>query len=152
MANTFSQIYLQFVFAVKGRNSLIRKENKFELHNYIIGLAENRKAKMLSINSMPDHIHLFVGFNPSVLISDFVKEIKVESHELIDKKKWAQGYAWQTGYGAFSYSRSDIDKVCKYIQNQEEHHRHKSFNIEYIELLQEFGLPYNERYLFEWIK
>jgi putative transposase len=152
MANTFSQIYLQFVFAVKGRNSLIRKENKFELHNYIIGLAENRKAKMLSINSMPDHIHLFVGFNPSVLISDFVKEIKIESHELIDKKKWAQGFAWQTGYGAFSYSRSDIDKVCKYIQNQEEHHRHKSFNIEYIELLQEFGLPYDERYLFEWIK
>jgi putative transposase len=104
MANTFSQIYLQFVFAVKGRQSLIVKENKVELHKYITGLVQNRKAKMLAIHCMPDHTHVFVGFKPTVLISDFVKEIKVESNEFINDKKWIRGrFSWQEGYGVFSY-------------------------------------------------
>lgn len=136
MANTFSQIYLQFVFAVKHRQSLIDKVNKEELHKYITGLVRNRKAKMLAVNCMPDHIHLFVGFKPVVLISDFVKEIKVESNEFINNKKWVKGkFSWQEGYGVFSYSHSHIDAVVKYILNQEKHHQKKTFKQEYFPFL-----------------
>ena len=128
MPNTFSQIYLQFVFAVKGRQSLIRKENKEELHKYITGLVQNRKAKLLAVNCMSDHTHLFVGFKPSVLIADFIKEIKVESNEFINHKKWVMGrFSWQEGYGVFSYSHSHIDRVIKYVLNQEKHHQRRSF-------------------------
>lgn len=118
MANTFSQLYLQFVFAVQGRQSLIPKEHKEELHKYITSLVQARKAKMLAIHCMPDHAHVFVGFKPSVLISDFVKEIKVESNEFITEKKWIKGsFNWQEGYGVFSYGHSQIDRVCKYVLN-----------------------------------
>ncbi|WP_295672444.1 IS200/IS605 family transposase [uncultured Mucilaginibacter sp.] len=120
MANTFSQIYLQFIFAVQNRQSLIAKENKEELHKYITALVQNRKAKMLAINSMPDHTHLFVGFKPTILISDFVKEIKVESNEFINNKNWMRGkFNWQERYGVFSYSHSHIDTVIKYVLNQD---------------------------------
>ena len=119
MANTFSQIYLQFVFAVNERRSLIAKEHKEELHKYMTKLVHNRKAKMLSIHCMPDHTHMFVGFKPVTLISDFVKGIKVESNEFINNKKWNRGrFSWQEGYGVFSYSHSHIDRVIKYILNQ----------------------------------
>lgn len=95
MANTFSQIYLQFVFAVKDRQSLISKNNKEEVHKYITSLVQVRKAKLLAINCMPDHTHVFVGFKPTILISDFVKEIKVESNEFINSKNWVKGkFAW----------------------------------------------------------
>lgn len=152
MANTFSQIYLQFVFAVKGRQSLITKENKEELHKYITGLVQNRKAKMLAIHCMPDHAHLFVGFKPTILIADFVKEIKVESNEFINNKKWVKGkFNWQEGYGAFSYSHSHIDRVVKYVLNQEKHHYKKTFCQEYHELLQKFQIPFEEKYLFDFI-
>ena len=98
MANTFSQIYLQFVFAVQNRQSLIAKEHKEELHKYITGIVQNRKAKVLAVNCMPDHTHLFVGFKPTILISDFVKEIKVESNEFINDKDWMHGkFTWQEG-------------------------------------------------------
>ncbi len=136
MANTFSQIYLQFVFAVKQRQSLIPREHKDELHKYITALVQNRKAKMLAIHCMPDHTHLFVGFKPTVLISDFIKEVKVESNEFINGKKWVKGrFSWQEGYGVFSYSHSHIDKVVKYVLNQELHHQQKPFKQEYLELL-----------------
>ena len=151
MANTFSQIYLQFVFAVKGRQSLIAKENKEELHKYITGLVQKRKAKMLAVNCMPDHTHIFVGFKPVIFIPDFVKEIKVESNEFITNKKWVKGkFNWQDGYGVFSYSHSHIDRVIKYVLNQEEHHRKKTFREEYLELLQKFEIPFEEKYLFEF--
>ncbi len=128
MANTFSQIYLQFVFAVKQRECLIPKEHKAELHKYITGLVQNRKAKMLAIHCMPDHTHLFVGFKPTILISDFVKEVKVESNEFINDKKWVKGkFNWQEGYGVFSYSHSQIGTVINYVLNQEIHHHKKSF-------------------------
>jgi putative transposase len=153
MANTYSQIYLQFVFAVQGRKSLIQKENKEELHKYITALVQARKIKMLAIHCMPEHTHLFVGFRPSVLISDFVKEIKVESNEFISSKKWAKGnFNWQEGYGVFSYGHSQIDRVCKYILNQETHHKKKTFKQEYHEFLEKFALPFEEQYLFDWIK
>lgn len=114
MANTFSQIYLQFVFAVQGRQSLVKRENKEEIHKYITSLVPARKAKLLAVNCMPDHMHLFVGFKPAVLISDFVKEIKVESNEFIKFKQFTrQPFNWQEGYGVFSYGHSQIDSVCK---------------------------------------
>ena len=151
MPNTYSQIYLQFVFAVKGRQCLIKKENKEELHKYITALVQARKAKMLAVHCMPDHIHLFVGFNPSVLISDFVKEIKVVSNEFITSKRWVNGrFNWQEGYGVFSYGHSQIDRVCKYILNQEIHHRKKNFKEEYHEFLEKFAVQYEERYLFNF--
>lgn len=151
MANTFSQIYLQFVFAVKGRQNLIVKENKEELHKYITGLVQNRKAKMLAVHCMPDHTHLFVGFHPTILISDFVKEIKVESNEFINSKKWIKGkYNWQEGYGVFSYSHSHIDRVVKYVLNQEAHHQKKTFREEYHQLMEKFQIPFEEKYLFEF--
>lgn len=151
MANTFSQIYLQFVFAVKNRQSLISKDNKEELHKYITALVQNRKAKMLAVHCMPDHAHIFVGFKPNMLISDFIKEIKVESNEFINGKKWCkQKFDWQEGYGVFSYSHSHIDRVVKYVLNQEQHHPKKTFRGEYHELLRKFEVPYEEKYLFDF--
>ncbi len=153
MANTFSQIYLQFVFAVQGRQSLIQREHKEELHKYITSLVQVRKAKMLAVHCMPDHTHLFVVFKPSILISDFVKEIKVQSNEFITAKKWVSGkFNWQEGYGVFSYGHSQIDTVCKYVLNQEAHHRKKTFREEYYAFLEKFAIPFEERFLFEWIE
>ena len=151
MANTFSQIYLQFVFAVQGRQNLIPKNHKEELHKYITALVQVRKAKMLAINCMPDHTHIFVGFKPSVLISDFIKQIKVESNEFINSKDWLKGkFNWQEGYGVFSYGHSQIDVVCKYVLNQELHHKKKTFKEEYLEFLEKFAIPFEDRFLFEF--
>lgn len=153
MANTFSQIYLQFVFAVQNRQGLIPKDHKEELHKYITALVQNRKAKMLTINCMPDHVHMFVGFKPTVSISDFIKEIKVESNEFINSKNWIKGrFKWQEGYGVFSYSHSHIDAVVKYVMNQEDHHQKRTFKQEYIDLLDKFEVPFEERFLFDFIE
>lgn len=153
MANTFSQIYLQFVFAVQNRQSLVAKENKEELHRYITSLVQARNTKMLAIHCMPDHTHLFVGLKPSVLISDFVKQVKVKSHEFIISKRWAgnNNFKWQEGYGVFSYGHSQIDSVCQYIFNQEAHHAKKTFKNEYHDFLEKFAIPFEEKYLFDWL-
>jgi putative transposase len=152
MANTYSQIYLQFVFAVKNRACLISKDHKEELHKYMTALVQNRNAKMLAVHCMPDHTHLFVGFKPNVLISDFIKEIKVESNEFVNSKQWIKGrFGWQEGYGVFSYSHSHIDNVIKYIHNQELHHQKSSFKNEYLELLTKFNIPFEEKYTFDFI-
>lgn len=151
MANTFSQLYLQFVFAVQHNLKLIPREHKEELHKYITGLVQKREAKMLAVHCMPDHAHIFVGFKPTIYIPDFVKEIKVQSNEFIVKKKWVgPRFAWQEGYGVFSYSRSHIDRVIKYILNQEKHHRKVTFRKEYIAILDKFEIPYQERFLFDF--
>ena len=153
MPNTFSQIYLQFVFAVQHRQSLIPKEHKEELHKYLTALVQNRKAKMLAVNRMPDHVHLFVGFKPTILISNFVKEVKVKSNEFINSKKWIKGkFSWQEGYGVFSYSHSQVDAVIKYVLNQEAHHRRRSFKEEYLELLKKFDIAYEDRFLFDFLE
>ncbi|MBD0289129.1 MAG: IS200/IS605 family transposase [Flavisolibacter sp.] len=153
MAGTFSQIYLQFVFAMQGRHSLIPKEHKEELHKYITALVQACKAKMLAVHCMPDHAHLFMGIKPVVYITDFVKEIKVESNEFIKTKGWIRGdFHWQEGYGVFSYGHSQLDRVCKYVLNQEAHHHKKAFREEYHELLEKFAISYEERFLFEWIE
>ena len=151
MPNTYSQIYLQFVFAVKNRENLVASSNREELQRYMTVLVQNRNSKLLAIYCMPDHTHLFVGIKPTVRISDFIKEIKVESNEFINSKKWIKGrFSWQEGYGVFSYSNSQVDSVVKYILNQETHHKKKTFKEEYHELLKEFDVPFEEKYLFEF--
>jgi putative transposase len=138
---------------VKRRESLIAKEHKEELHKYITGLVSNRKSKMLAVHCMPDHAHIFVGFKPVMLISDFVKEIKVESNEFIRDKKWVNGkFAWQEGYGVFSYSQSHISAVIKYIHNQESHHQRRSFREEYHGLLKKFEVSFEEKYSFDFME
>jgi putative transposase len=152
MPNTYTQLYIQFVFAVKYRESLIEKTWKNELYKYITGIVQNNKSKMLCVNGMEDHIHIFIGYKPtSVPIPDLVKDIKVASSLWIKEKKLAKGkFNWQEGYGAFSYRLRDVDEICKYIQNQEIHHKKKNFRDEYTVLLRDFAVDYDDKYLFEF--
>jgi putative transposase len=152
MSNTYTQIYIQIIFAVKGRQNLISKNHREELHKYISGIVQNRNHKLLSIFCMPDHTHLLIGLKPAQSISDLVRDIKAGSSGFINEKKWVIGkFSWQEGYGAFSYSKSQLNNVIKYIQNQEEHHSCKNFREEYLEFLNEFEIVYNETYLFDWV-
>lgn len=152
MSGTFSQIYIRLVFAVKGRNSLISKLWEEELYKYITGIVRNKEQKMLAINGMPDHVHLFIGMKPSCCLSDLVKEIKKSSNDFINEKKFTGfKFQWQEGYGAFSYSHSNLDNVIKYVMNQKEHHKVLSFKEEYIEFLRKFEIEFKEEYLFEWL-
>ena len=152
MTNTYSQIYVQIVFAVKGRQNLIQKQNREELQKFITGIVTNRKQKMLAIFAMPDHIHILVGLKPNIAISDLVRDIKAGSSKFISDKKWlVNKFSWQEGFGAFSYSKSQINNVVKYILNQEEHHKKKSFKDEYLDFLKKFEIEYKEKYLFDWI-
>ena len=151
MANTYTQCYFQLVFAVKNRDALIRKEWKDQLEKYITGIVQNHKHKMLAIKSMPDHIHILIGYYLNHLIPDLVEEIKTSSNALIKREKLSKfRFEWQIGYGSFTYSRSQIDTVVKYILNQEEHHRTKNFKEEYLELLKEHQVDYNPEYLFDF--
>jgi REP-associated tyrosine transposase len=151
MPGTFSQLYIQVVFAVKGRNNLIGDDWKNELHKYIAGIIKGKNQKPIIVNGMPDHIHAFIGLRPVMPISDLVRDIKNNSSNFINDKKLVKGkFSWQEGYGAFSYSHSHIDKVYKYILNQEEHHKRKSFREEYMDFLKKFKIEFDEKYLFEW--
>jgi len=153
MPKTYSQIFIQIVFAVKYRQNIISKTNREELHKYITGIVQNRGHKMLAIFCMPDHLHLFVGMKPSMSISDLVRDIKANPSKFINESNWTkEKFNWQEGFGAFSYSKSHIDNVVKYILNQEAHHKSKTFKEEYIEFLEKFEIEYNEKYLFEWIE
>ena len=153
MAGMFSQIYIQVVFAVKGRENFIHKEWKDELNKYIAGIIKGKEQKPIIVNGMADHIHAFVGLRPAMAISDLVRDIKNNSSNFVNDKKLAKGkFAWQEGYGAFSYSHSHIQNVYNYILNQEEHHRQKTFREEYIDFLKRFGIEYREKYLFEWME
>ena len=148
MANTFTQIYLHFVFAVQNRMSLIQPGWKDELYKYITGIVKNNKHKLLAINGMPDHIHIAVGYKPHQLIPDLLQDIKGCSSKWINEKKFVKGkFNWQSGYGAFSFSHSHTDAVVKYINNQEQHHKKRSFNEEYVKLLKKYNIPYDERYV-----
>jgi putative transposase len=153
MANTYSQIYIQIVFAVKGRENLISKENREELHKFITGIVSNRDQKLLAIFAMPDHVHIFLGMKPSISISDLVRDIKAGSSKFINDSKWInRKFNWQEGFGAFSYSQSHIDNVVKYILNQEEHHKKRTFIEEYLDFLEKFEIEYDQKYVFEWIE
>lgn len=153
MANTYSQVYLQFIFAIKGRHNLISPAHNDELQKYITGIVQNRKQKMLAINNVPDHLHMLVGFGSTMSMGDFMEEVKAISSKFINEKDWMSGrFEWQRGYGVFSYSRSQIDSVIKYILKQQEHHEKQSFKEEYLEFLKKFEIEYDEKYLFEWIE
>lgn len=153
MPGTFSQIYIQVVFAVKGRENLISNSWKTDLHKYISGIIKGKEQKPIIVNGMPDHIHAFIGLRPAKPISDIVRDIKNNSTNFINDNKLVRGkFSWQQGYGAFSYSHSHINKVYDYILNQEEHHKKKTFREEYLELLKKFEIPYDEKYLFDWFE
>lgn len=150
MANTFHQVFVQIVFFVKHREYLIPQNKKEELHKYITGIVENKNCKMIAVNSMPDHLHFLVGLIPSLSISDLVKDIKIATNRLINNNKWVKGkFQRQDGFGAFSYSKSQIDLVASYILNQEKHHKKKTFKEEYLEMLDKFGVEYNSDYVFD---
>jgi putative transposase len=151
MPGTFSQIYIQVVFAVKGRENLISNKWKTELHKYIAGVIKGKKQKPIIVNGMPDHIHAFVGLKPAMSISDLVRVMKNNSSNFVNDHKLMKGrFSWQEGYGAFSYSHSHIESVYNYILNQEKHHKKKTFKEEYLEFLKKFEVEYDEKYLFEW--
>jgi len=153
MAGTFTQLYIQVVFAVKGRENLIDKKWKQDLHKYMAGIINRKDQKSIIVNGMADHIHLLIGLRPSMAISDLVRDIKNNSCNFINDKKFVKGkFSWQEGYGAFSYSHSQLNNVYQYILNQEEHHKKKSFKQEYLEFLDEFGIEHNDKYLFDWIE
>lgn len=150
--STFSQIYIQVVFAVKNRDALIATSWEERLYQYITGIVQNKGQKMLAINGMPDHIHFFIGMKPSCCLSDLVREVKKASNEMINENNLSKfKFNWQEGYGAFSYSHSHIDNVAKYIMNQKEHHKKISFKEEYIDFLKKFEIEYDEKYLFDWM-
>src|SRR5436853_1117652 len=133
MANTFSQIYIQTVFAVSNRESLIKPEFKEELYKYITGIVRNQGQKLISINGMPDHVHILIGLKPAMALADLVREIKADSSNFVNKSKFVHGrFSWQEGYGAFSYGQSQLDMIIRYIQNQEQQHQKQSFKKEYM--------------------
>jgi putative transposase len=150
MPNTYTQLHIHFVFAVKYRQATITSSWREELHRYITGIVQNNQHKLLAINSVTDHLHLFIGLHPAQSIPELMRLVKGDSSEFINKKGFTpRKFFWQEGYGAFSNSHSQIDAVVKYIANQEEHHRKKSFREEYLKMLNDFGVDYNEQYIFQ---
>jgi putative transposase len=149
MANTYTQIHIQFVFAVKYRDGLINASFKDGLYQYISGIIKHHNHKLLAINGVSDHIHIFIGMRPTQSISDLMQDIKGSSSKWINEKKFLKvKFEWQEGYGAFSYSKSHVDAVIKYIHKQEKHHQKQTFREEYLEFLKAFEIEYNEKYIF----
>ena len=150
MADTYTQIYLHIVFAVKGRQCLIPKQHREALHQYITRIITNKMQTVIRINSMPDHIHILVGMAPDIALSDLVRDIKANSSKFINKNGWVVGrFEWQTGFAAFSYSHSQLDDVVRYIKNQEAHHARQTFKEEYLSFLERFDVPFNPKYVFD---
>ena len=151
MANTYSQIYIQIVFAVESRQNLIHPKHNDELQRYITGIVTAEHQKLIAINNMPDHIHLLVGQRPDSALSHLVGKIKSGSTNFINRQRWVRGrFNWQEGFGAFSYSRSQLDPVIRYVMNQQRHHQRYSFRDEYLKLLRKFDVPFDERYIFKF--
>jgi putative transposase len=151
MPGTFSQIYIRYVFAVKGRQNLIHKKFEEEVYKYISGIVSGKEQKFLAVNGMPDHIHVLVGLKPAMRISNLVRDIKNNSSNFINERGWLkQKFSWQDGYGVFSYSESNYGKVIDYIKNQKQHHIKRTFRQEYLSFLKKFNIPFEEKYLFEF--
>jgi putative transposase len=151
MAGTFSQFYIHVVFAVKGRGNFLQKPWREEVFKYISGIIKGKNQKSIIVNGIKNHVHIFVVLKPSMAVSDLVRDIKNNSSNFINEKKWVNGkFSWQEGFGSFSYSHSQIEEVFNYIQNQEKHHLKKTFKEEYLEFLKKFEIDYDERYLFDW--
>ena len=139
MADTYTQLYIHIIFAVKGRESLIPKQHKEALHQYVTRIITHKKQTVIRINSMPDHLHILVGITPDVAISDLVRDIKANSSKWINEKRWVVGrFEWQMGFAAFSYAHSQLDVVVRYIKNQEAHHSHQTFREEYLAFFEAF--------------
>jgi REP element-mobilizing transposase RayT len=152
MAGTFGQFYAHIIFTPKHRANVIREAFREELQMYMTGIIQGKKHKVLAIYCMPDHVHVLIGLKPYMALSDLVQILKKESTNFINDKKWIAGkFSWQEGYGYFSHSHSELDKVIHYIQNQPEHHKKRSFREEYLEILQRCEVDFKEEYLFEWI-
>jgi REP element-mobilizing transposase RayT len=153
MANTYSQIYIHIVFVVKGRANLVVERHREELQKYITGIVSNRGQKLIAIYCMPDHTHVFVGLKPTINVSELTRDIKAGSSKFINDNKWIVGkFSWQEGFGAFSHSSDRVSTVANYINNQKEHHAKKGFKEEYLQLLKESDIEYDEKYLFEWVE
>lgn len=153
MADTYSQIYIQIVFAVEERENLIQPQWEDELYKYITGIVKSKKQKLLAINGAYDHIHIFLEIKPSCNLSDLVREIKKSSSIFIKGKGFTPfNFNWQEGFGAFSYNHKQIPEIANYIQNQKEHHKKRSFREEYLGILQSSDISYKEQYLFHWFE
>src|SRR5262249_49271980 len=153
MADTYIQVYVQAVFAVQGRQSLISPLHKDEIFTYIDGTLREKGQKLMAVGGMPDHVHILFGMSGTIALSDLIKEIKASSSRLINDKKWLRGqFNWQAGFGAFSYSRSQVSRVANYIENQERHHAKRSFRDEYTALLKKFEVEYDPKYLFDFVE
>jgi putative transposase len=151
MAGTFSQLYIQYVFAVKGRENLICPEFETELYKYIAGIIKGKEQKPLAVNGMPDHIHVLAGIKPAMRVSDLIRDIKNNSTNFINEKMWLKKkFSWQEGYGVFSYSESNYGKVIDYIRDQKKKHQVRTFQQEYLLLLKKFNIPFDTKYLFEF--
>ena len=153
MAGTYSQIYIQIIFAVAERENILQSTWRDNVFKYISGIIKEKNQKPIIVNGVSDHVHAFIGLKPSMKISDLVRDIKNNSTNFINNNNLVPGkFYWQEGYGAFSYGRSQIDDVYKYILNQEQHHKKRSFKEEYMEFLKKFEIPFEEKYLFKWIE
>jgi REP element-mobilizing transposase RayT len=151
MPDTYTQIYIHIVFAVQNRKALIQLQWEEELYKYISGIVKNKKQKLLSINGVADHIHLLIGMKPDCCLSDLVREIKKASNVFINENKFtSMTFRWQEGFGAFSYSHSQISTIIHYIENQKEHHKKRKFKEEYLTLLNSYEIEYKNEYLFNW--
>ena len=146
-------MYIHIVFAVAGRQNLIREAHREEIHKYIAGIIQNKGQKLIAINGMADHVHILIGMKPNVALSDLVRDIKAYSSRFINGKNWVMGrFNWQEGFGAFSYSYSQLHTVANYIEDQEKHHSRKTFKDEYLEILRKFDVEYDTKYVFSWIE
>jgi putative transposase len=151
MANTYTQLLIHLVFAVKNREALIKKEWKVDLEKYLTGIVQNHKHKLLAVGTMPDHAHILIGYNVNQLIPDLVENIKTSSNEWIKTNELSKfKFEWQKGYGAFSHSRSQLDTVVKYILTQEQHHKKKSFRSEYLGILHKNDIEFKDEYVFNF--
>jgi len=151
MANTYTQLYIQFVFTVKGRQNFILEQFREELEKVMCGIVKNNKCKTYAIYCNPDHTHIFIGMHPDISPSKLMEQVKSGSSKWINEKKFIRGhFSWQKGFGAFTYSRSHIDRVVNYVLNQPQHHEKQSFKDEYLLLLKKFDIEYDIKYVFEW--
>ena len=153
MIGTISGIYIQLIFAVKEKRSLITSSFEEEFFKHISGIIKQKDQKLLAIKAIPDHIHILIGIRPSCCLSDLVREVKISSNKFINERKLSPNkFEWQDGYGAFSSSHPSLKSVITYIKDQKVHHRKQSFRKEYIALLTKFQIEFKEEYLLEWIK
>jgi len=151
MANTYTQINIHSIFSVKGRENIITQNFREDLFKYISGILNQNKQFSLAVNGYKDHVHLFFELHPTKALSDIIRIVKTNSSKWINENRFVNGkFAWQEGYGAFSYSRSQRDNVIKYIINQEKHHRKRTFRQEYLDLLEKFQIDFDDHYVFEF--